>query len=197
MVCGDIPFETDEQICRAELRFRVRLSLECQDIIRRCLKVSAEKRIRLEDILNHPWLKDPSDNVPNPSTQDTCSPLATPSAKCVNPCPLPPSAALPPSSSTCLPAMGLPIPRKVSLGQQSLNSVGSSNSGCSSTSSSHHHPLQLHRPRVTHLNHSRVENSKIPLPSPLSCKVKVEMMETQTEANGEFGMYPPIAYSTL
>ena len=59
MVCGDIPFERDEQICRAETRFRVRLSIECQDLIRRCLQVPPDQRPKLEEILVHPWLRMP------------------------------------------------------------------------------------------------------------------------------------------
>lgn len=39
MVCGDIPFESDDQICRADIRFRVRVSAMCKDIIRQCLQV--------------------------------------------------------------------------------------------------------------------------------------------------------------
>merc|ERR1712110_1084393 len=31
MVCGDIPYENDEAICNAEVRFRTRLTHECQD----------------------------------------------------------------------------------------------------------------------------------------------------------------------
>ena len=59
MVCGDIPFETDEQICRAELRFRTRLSAECQDLIRKCLQTEANRRPSLEVVLKHPWLQMP------------------------------------------------------------------------------------------------------------------------------------------
>ena len=40
MVCGDIPFESDEQICSAELRFRYRLSEQCKDLVRKCIKVT-------------------------------------------------------------------------------------------------------------------------------------------------------------
>ena len=40
MVCGDIPFESDEQICCAELRFRYRISEDCKDLVRQCIKVN-------------------------------------------------------------------------------------------------------------------------------------------------------------
>ena len=56
MVCGDIPFETDEQICMAEVRFRYRVSAECQDLIRQCLRVDTESRATLSSIISHPWL---------------------------------------------------------------------------------------------------------------------------------------------
>ena len=97
MVCGDIPFESDEQICVAELRFRYRVSPECQDLIRQCLRVDTTQRASLASILCHPWLTSPD--------------LAA------------------------LPQPGLPIPHQGHLPsnnnnshQESLNSVGSTNS---------------------------------------------------------------------
>jgi len=57
MVCGDIPFESDEQICSAELRFRYRISEDCKDLVRQCIKVDVDERIKLDDIPGHPWLQ--------------------------------------------------------------------------------------------------------------------------------------------
>ncbi|CAB4058193.1 Serine/threonine-protein kinase pim-3,Serine/threonine-protein kinase pim-2,Serine/threonine-protein kinase pim-1 [Lepeophtheirus salmonis] len=70
MVCGgDIPFENDEQICSAEIKFRRPLSSACQDLILRCLRRRPYDRIQLLEILRHPWLeaKESSSIVlPNP-----------------------------------------------------------------------------------------------------------------------------------
>jgi serine/threonine protein kinase len=137
MVCGDIPFETDDQICRAELRFRARLSPDCQDVLRQCLQVRAEDRIPLEEIARHPWLVHP-----NHATAATAPVLMGGAAVGLG-------MELGPS--------GLPIPRnkmaslhggavhltaaQAAVGHhhhhqahQSLNSVGSSTSGCSVSS---------------------------------------------------------------
>ena len=57
MVCGIIPFETDAQIEVADLHFRLGLSNEVVDCIKRCLAVSQNDRITLAQLQKHPWLK--------------------------------------------------------------------------------------------------------------------------------------------
>merc|ERR1711963_230341 len=58
MVCGDIPFEKDDEICAAQIRFRVPVSTECENLIRSCLKIRPKDRISLDNILQHPWMTD-------------------------------------------------------------------------------------------------------------------------------------------
>ena len=57
MVQGDIPFETDDEICNAQLKFRREVSTDCADLIKACLRIRPQDRIQLEDILGHPWLE--------------------------------------------------------------------------------------------------------------------------------------------
>merc|ERR1712062_470121 len=65
MVCGDIPFETDNQIKRAQILFKpsLRLSEEVKDLIRACLTISTSERISLDGLLSHPWATSNSHSV--------------------------------------------------------------------------------------------------------------------------------------
>ena len=98
MVCGDIPFESDEQICSAELKFRYRLSEQCRDLVKSCITVDQSERIKLENILHHPWMRD--DAVESAVIRDSVSSVGLP----------------------------IPGPRVTNNNSQTLNSVGSSNS---------------------------------------------------------------------
>ena len=61
MVCGDIPFETDKQICSARLRFYGPISPECQDLVAQCLRIDPARRIELGEISRHAWMLAPDE----------------------------------------------------------------------------------------------------------------------------------------
>jgi len=59
MLCGDIPFESDTEICEARLPWftNLRLSNNAKDLVSSCLTVNSDRRITLKEIQEHPWIK--------------------------------------------------------------------------------------------------------------------------------------------
>uniref|UniRef100_A0A672HVN9 Serine/threonine-protein kinase n=1 Tax=Salarias fasciatus TaxID=181472 RepID=A0A672HVN9_SALFA len=56
MVCGDVPFDSDEDIVRALPDFPARLSSGCRSLLRWCLCFEPQLRPSLQEILSHPWM---------------------------------------------------------------------------------------------------------------------------------------------
>jgi len=58
MLCGDLPFLTEQEICDADIVFARKISLKSENLIRSCLRLHPRDRMKVEDILHHPWLKE-------------------------------------------------------------------------------------------------------------------------------------------
>ncbi|XP_033100408.1 serine/threonine-protein kinase pim-1-like [Anneissia japonica] len=71
MACGDIPFERDDEICRAQPHFRRNLSPQLKNLIRSLLSVRPSHRPTLNEILDHPWMQiGQKDNAPRKMSVD-------------------------------------------------------------------------------------------------------------------------------
>jgi len=57
MVVGDVPFTENEEICEARLKFPSNLSRLVRNLIQGCLQPLEEKRMTMDEVRNHPWLK--------------------------------------------------------------------------------------------------------------------------------------------
>ena len=59
MLCGDVPYETDEQIRTGDIVWKddVKISPLAKDLIESCLRPDPEERITLSSMKNHTWMK--------------------------------------------------------------------------------------------------------------------------------------------
>jgi serine/threonine protein kinase len=58
MLCGDVPYESDQEILEAQLMWfpKIQLSPEAKHLVSRCLNTDPEQRISLQQLAVHPWL---------------------------------------------------------------------------------------------------------------------------------------------
>jgi len=75
MLCGDVPYETDQQILDARLVWfpQLNLSQEAKSIISLCLNPNPEERISLEQLANHPWINASAPQPVPSKTTNSCS----------------------------------------------------------------------------------------------------------------------------
>ncbi|KHJ40224.1 kinase domain protein [Trichuris suis] len=68
MVCGDVPYHSDDDIVSGKLIWNPDVSKACRDLIHQCLAFDFQKRPTLSELLSHPWLivsKDAADACTN------------------------------------------------------------------------------------------------------------------------------------
>jgi len=68
MVCGDIPFEKDEEILRGEVQFRRPVTAECRNLVEACLQRDPGTRPSLVAVLSHPWCREKVDAIQLPES---------------------------------------------------------------------------------------------------------------------------------
>ena len=58
MLCGDVPFETDQQICDGTISWQedIKVSPMAKDLIQKCLNSNPEQRLSIREIRCHPWV---------------------------------------------------------------------------------------------------------------------------------------------
>merc|ERR1712187_749007 len=80
MLCGDIPYTTDQEICSGNLVWPSQLSLSpsARDLISRCLTVDHWKRISLDSLLSHSFFNQHQLKQSTSSTStESSSPMIT------------------------------------------------------------------------------------------------------------------------
>jgi len=73
MLCGDIPYTTDREICSGQLVWHTKLGLsaEARDLIKQCLNIRQQSRISLDSILSHSWFQQQSSTSLKVSTSSS------------------------------------------------------------------------------------------------------------------------------
>merc|ERR1712165_86102 len=73
MLCGDIPYTTDREICSGELVWHTKLGLtgDARDLIKQCLNIRHQNRISLDRILSHSWFQQQSSTSMKVSTSSS------------------------------------------------------------------------------------------------------------------------------
>eukprot|EP00092_Neocalanus_flemingeri_P034318 GFUD01037323.1.p1 GENE.GFUD01037323.1~~GFUD01037323.1.p1 ORF type:complete len:374 (+),score=49.69 GFUD01037323.1:204-1325(+) len=57
MINGDVPFQSDQDICKGDLRFRKHFSIAAKELIKECLQMDPADRLTLDEVSDHPWCK--------------------------------------------------------------------------------------------------------------------------------------------